>query len=117
MIERDDTAVRVTHPSLDWEAVHSGSGFGGPDRIALAGDELVRFCHNHIDDLDDRSIVTTQRKAFRRGGAAVVETRGYFPFGGEVKMAQTCRYAACHMRVTLDVNWPRGGVVRRHFGV
>ncbi|NOY80201.1 MAG: hypothetical protein GXP31_04260 [Kiritimatiellaeota bacterium] len=118
MIERTGDQIIVRHPVLGWEAVHPARRLGGPLRVTAAdGTILFRDVTNCIDDLDERSTVLLTAKAFRKGGTAIVAHRGFFPFGGEVRFEQTCRYAANHVRVTLDVGWPGGSRVRRRVAV
>ncbi len=118
MIERSGDQIIVRHPALGWEAVHPVRRLGGPLRVIAAdGTVFFRDVANYIDDLDETSAVLLTVKAFRKGGTAVVHHRGYFPFGGEVRFQQTCRYAANHVRVTLDVGWPAGSRIRRRLGV
>lgn len=117
MIEKSASQVRVKHLDYGWEALHATDRFGGPSSIAVGGAVLLEGNRTYVDDLDDGSILVTSTKAFRKGGAAVVVTSGYLPFGGETSFRQTCRYAGNHVRVTLDIGWPRGGLVRRHLGV
>ncbi len=117
MIERNETEVRVCHDSGRWQALHSAEAFGGPVEILLDGQPILRDCRTYIDDLTDESAVLRRLRDFRKGGAAVVASEGYLPFGNEVSYTQTCRYAANHVRMTLDVHWPKGMAVKRHLGV
>lgn len=117
MIERAENLVSIQHPEYGWEAVHATDRFGGPLRLTAGAGVLLEGTRTYVDDLDDSSILVTSTRAFRKGGAAVVVSSGYLPFGGEATFRQTCRYAANHVRVTLDIGWPRGGLVRRHLGV
>jgi len=107
--------ITVRHSELGWSALHDGMRFGGPVTVAVGSDEVLRDEGVRIDDLPTDSMVVGEARAYRRGGCFVVETSGFFPFGGEVRMRRVCRYAANHVRVTLDVDWPAGMEVRRHF--
>jgi len=117
MIERVDEKARVVHNDGHWEAWHDTECGGGPDEILVDGVPLLRDCRFYFDDLVDRAGVVRRFRDFRKGGAATVVTEGYFPFGNEIKFAHTCRYAANHVRVTFDFNWPRGMTVKRRLGI
>lgn len=116
MIERDDDGIVLQHPE-GWQARHGLERGGGPDEVRLNGTPILQDCGFHFDEIPDRSAVPRRIRDFRKGGAGVVAVEGYFPFGSEIRFKQTCRYAANHVRVSFDLNWPRRAVVRRHFGL
>lgn len=109
--------ILVAHPSAGWQARHDRELFGGPEEISLQGQPLLRECRFRLDDLDNASAIVDMQRQFHKGGAAVVLSEGYFPYGGEIKFRQECRYAQNHLRVIFDLRWLRGTVVKRHFGL
>lgn len=117
MIEQTDSHAVIRHPELYWEAEHDAENFGGPNSIRLEGTELLRGSPFYVDDLSGEMAVMTKLRVSRKGGTAVVRSEGYFPYGAETRFSQTCRYASNHVRVTLDVQWPRGEKIKRHMGV
>jgi len=117
MIERDKDRIRIAHPDGAWEAEHEAERFGGPALIRVNGTPVLEACRFYVDDITDESAVVKKNRAFRKAGTATVVSRGYLPFGREAGFIQTCRYAANHVRVTFDLHWPRGAVIRRHLGV
>lgn len=80
-------------------------------------DVLARNVSFYIDDMGPESALINKCRAYHRGGAAVVETQGHFPFGAPLKFKQICRYAQNHLRVAFDLRWPRGFELQRHLGV
>jgi hypothetical protein len=117
MIERNQTHILVGNPGGDWEARHALEKVGGPEEILVGGTTVLRNGRNYIDDMGDEAAVVRRQRDFRKGGTAVVASEGYLPFGAEFGFSQVCRYAANHLRVTLDLRWPRGATVKRHLGV
>lgn len=117
MIENDFGQVSVAPDRLGWEAHHGESRFGGPDELLVDGSLLAQVESFHIDDMDTATVAVDRTQGFRKGGAAVVRHEGALPFGEPIQVGQTCRYAANHVRITFDLNWPRATVVRRHLGV
>jgi hypothetical protein len=112
-----DQQITVAHADWKWTASHDPGRFGGPESICLGRDRVVSGCRMYVDDLDTADALIESQRLRRRGGCAVVESRGRFPFGAELHFSQVCRYAANHVSVTADFNWPRGFPVRRHFGL
>lgn len=117
MIKYTDSAVVLGHDDGLWTAEHSPEVGSGPLSICLLDDTLVKDCGFHIDDLTPDCAVLDKFRAYHRGGAAVVETKGVFPFGNEIRFSQVCRYAANHARFTFDFNWPKNTEVKRHLGL
>lgn len=117
MIHSESNKTVIEHPDFAWQARHDSDRFGGPREIRVGGDCIVRDVDFYVDDFTCDMAVLENFKAFRKGGTAVVTASGHFPFGGQLGFTQTCRYAANHVRVSLDVNWRPGCGVRRHFGV
>ncbi len=117
MIERTDSIVKLGHPDGSWQATHDLSRFGGPHELHVAGTCVLESAHFHIDDFVDDSAVVTKARAFRKGGAGMVTSSAYLPFGGEPAFSQTCRYAANHARITFDLQWRAGSAVKRHLGL
>ena len=117
MILNEFGQLTVAAEHLGWEAHHEEERFGGPEEIAVAGVPIVQGCGFYLDDMDQDTVAVSRTRAFRKSGAGVVFHEGVLPFGRPIHVAQTCRYAANHVRVTFDINWPRGATVQRHFGV
>jgi hypothetical protein len=109
--------IAITHPDLGWEAIHDAERFGGPTEIKVDGLPVLRDNSFHVDDVDETYAVIKRQRLFHKGGAAVVQSEGYFPFGGEIRFFQTCRYAMNHLRVIFDLEWARGSVVKQSFGL
>jgi len=117
MIRRDDTNLHVEHDGGFWTAGHSTQTIGGPASLTVGRDTLLRDCRFYVDDLTPENALVESVRARRESGTAVVETRGYFPFGGQIGFSQVCRYAANHAVIACDVRWPAGATVRRHLGL
>ena len=117
MIDNDFGQMTIAPERLGWEAHHDEGRFGGPVEIVVDGEPLVHVGSFHIDDMDQDTVAVTRTRAFRKGGAGVVHHEGTLPFGEPIQVMQTCRYAANHVRITFDLNWPRTAVVHRHLGV
>lgn len=117
MIEHTPETVTVRPADGGWLATHAADRLGGPQCLAVDGQPLLEPARNGIDDMEDTAAVLEQVRAYRRAGCAVVESRGFLPFGKEVRFEQVCRYAANHVRVTLDLAWPRGALVRQRVSV
>lgn len=112
--EAQDIVVR--HEKLDWEAEFCDV-FGGPVEVRYEGKPLLKNYRFYVDDLDNHYAVTKKQRRFHRGGSAVVTSEGYFPFGSELSFSQTCRFAMNYFRITFDLRWLRGTLVKRHFGL
>ena len=109
--------IAFSHPQLGWEAVHDAERFGGPTEINFEGVAVLRDNSFHVDDVDETYAVIKRQRLSHKGGAAVVHSEGYFPFGSEVRFFQTCRYAMNHLRVIFDLEWTRGTLVKQSFGL
>ncbi len=117
MIANDFGQVTLAPERLGWEAHHDEGRFGGPGELLVDGLPLVQVESFQLDDMDSATVSVSRTQGFRKSGAALVRHEGLLPFGETIQVAQTCRYAANHVRITFDLNWPRATVVRRHFGV
>lgn len=117
MIEHAPFDVVLTHDDGLWSVRHDPELAAGPAEIRINEDVLVRDCAPRIDDLRPDSAVLEKFRAYHRGGAAVVEAKGVFPFGNEIAFSHVWRYAANHVRVTTDFNWPRDCEVKRHLSL
>jgi hypothetical protein len=118
MIARDDQGLLcLEHETLGWQARHSLEQAGGPVEVRTGAGAVLAGVHFHVDDFGIDNAVVEGCRAYHRGGAGVVECSGFFPFGNAIRFRQVCRYAANHVRVTLDLDWPSGSRVQRHFGV
>ncbi len=117
MIDQNKTEIHLAPNSGQWSARHDTALLGGPDEICLNGDVLAIACRNYVDDYTAQNAVIEQYRVHHRSGTAEVEWRGHFPFGGQIGVQQSCRYAANHVRITYDVKWPLRSRVQRHFGV
>ena len=109
--------VDIVHPDGTWSAHHDAARADGPLAIRSAGEPLVRDVGWYVDELPAETMLLDRFQAFRKGGCAMVQTRGHYPFGAEVGMTQRCRYAANHVRVTNDLRWRSGARIERHVGV
>jgi hypothetical protein len=117
MIQNDFGQVTVAPERLGWEAHHDEGRFGGPEELLVDGVPVAQVDSFYIDDMTQDTVAVERVRAFRKLGAGVVQHEGVLPFGNPIQVGQTCRYAANHVRVTFDINWPRDAVVNRHFGV
>ncbi|OGV82403.1 MAG: hypothetical protein A3K19_04095 [Lentisphaerae bacterium RIFOXYB12_FULL_65_16] len=117
MLENNREEIRIAHPDGTWAATHLAERLAGPESLSIGGQAVLQQCRFYVDDVDDGSGVVEKWRASRKGGVAVVLSEGYFPFGANVRFRQGARYAANHVRVTLDIAWPKGATVRRHFGI
>lgn len=117
MIEHGENHIVLSHDGGLWSAQHDPESAAGPLKIRIGDDTVVENCRFHIDDFEPESMVVERFRAHHRGGAAVVEASGLFPFGNEIRLGQTFRYAANHVRITSDLNWPKATEVRRHFAL
>ncbi|MBN2451185.1 MAG: hypothetical protein JXR77_12395 [Lentisphaeria bacterium] len=108
---------RVVHPEGEWEACHAAARVDGPRRIEVLGGEVVRDVSIYVDDVAGELLLPDRVRSLRKGGCAVVQTRGHYPFGSEVGVSQSFRYAANHVQVTTDLHWPSRAPVVRHLGV
>lgn len=111
-----DDRLRVAPGDGSWTAFYPGTHPGGPLSFQLGADELLRDCQCHVDDVTDSSGVATVARCCRRGITALVTQAGYYPFGRQIKFTAHTFHAARHFRRVVDVSWPKGAVVRRHFG-
>ena len=116
MITEEDGTVTLSHPD-GWRAVHDEKYGPGPTSVSLLGTRVLRNPSVYVDEMAGDSAVLESQRFHRKAGTALVESKWTFPFGREVRFAQTCRYAANHVRITIDVHWPRGALVKRHFGL
>jgi len=117
MIDKSADTIRITPADGSWTATHGSQRFGGPEEIRVGEQVVLEHVDFYIDDVAGDAAVVDRVRAFRKGGSAIVISEGFFPYGVQPRFTQTCRYAANHVRVTFDLQWPRGGVVGRHLGV
>ncbi|MFO7821299.1 MAG: hypothetical protein R6V56_04490 [Lentisphaeria bacterium] len=118
MIQENDIQTIIQPDSGAWAAVHSAEGNApGPETLKIGNDEVADNCTFYVDDLTAESAVLDKSRVFHRGGSAVIETQGHFPFGTPLKFKQTCRYAQNHLRVAFDLQWPRALELKRHLGI
>jgi len=117
MLERRDTEFSITHEAARWAAHWDRTRFGGDQTILFHGEEICRDFTLYLDDVGPDAAASVANRAFRRGGAAVVEEEAVLPGDPGMYVHRTWRYAANHVRVTADVGWPRERSVQRHFGV
>ena len=117
MIEFDTTDIDILYCDGSWVATHDESRCDGPAVIELHGQPIATDHSFYVDDLQAEAAIMERFRAFRKAGAAVVQSGGHFPFGAESAFSQTCRYAANHVRVTADLRWKRGDRLKRHLGV
>ena len=96
-----------------WKARHDATRVDGPAEITCAGDCLVREVSFQVDDFAADLMLRDRFRDFHKGGAAVVEASGHYPFGAEMGIAQTFRYGARHLRVVSDLTLRKGSTVRR----
>lgn len=116
MIEHQGNQSIIRYTDGSWQAVHDKDLYGGPNEIQVAGETLAVIKPFYIDDMSEDTAVLKRFRAFRKTGAAVVASEGYFPIGGEVKFFQNYKYASNHVRVTFDLRWPKGMMLKRRFG-
>ena len=117
MIEQDSEHIVIEHQDGLWTAEHAAHRLAGPQRIQVGGQDMALGTPFHVDDVSDEAAVASRPRAYRKGGVAVVSTSGRFPFGRPLEYQQTCRYAGNHVRVTVDIQWPRDTAVQRHLGL
>jgi hypothetical protein len=111
-------SVRQIAPSDGlWTALHDQARVDGPAEITCGGDCLVREVTFQLDDFGADLVLSDRFRDFHKGGAALVEVSGHFPFGAEIGMAQTFRYGARHVRVVSDLKLRKGSTVRRQVGL
>jgi len=117
MIETTKDHVIITHPDNSWKIVHDLHNFGGPLSLEVNQTPLLECQSFYIDDLSENSAVLRKLQEYRKAGQAVISTDAYLPFGVELQLRQTCRYAGRHARITFDINWQKNSYIQRHFGV
>lgn len=96
-----------------WKVRHQRARVDGPAEITCAGDCLAREVTFALDDFGADLVLRDRFRDFHRGGAAVVEVSGHYPFGAEIGIAQSFRYGARHVRVVSDLSLRKGSVVQR----
>ncbi|MEI8079075.1 MAG: hypothetical protein WCH61_05535, partial [bacterium] len=116
MISFPDDRLRVAPSDASWTAFYPSTHPGGPLSLQLGADEVLRDCQCQVDDVTDVSGVATIARCCRRGITALVTQSGYYPFGRQIKFTASTFHAARHFRRTVDVSWPKGALVRHHFG-
>ncbi len=100
--------MEIKHPQAPWCLQYEDGRGTGPQKLQLAGKTLFSFMHSRIDDVSDDALASSRAHHFRKGGLAVFDGAGVFTQGPAVKLTQTHRVAANTVRVTYDLNWPKG---------
>lgn len=113
----DGTTRQIVPDHTLWRASHDVSRVDGPAEIRAGGDCLLREVTFYVDDLGAELALSDRFRAAHKAGTATVETAGRYPFGGEIGVTQTLRYAANHVRGVTDLHWPPGTALKRHLGV
>ncbi len=118
MIQHEPERVVLSHDNRLWQATHCPQRLSGGNQVVLPGGDVVA-CDGgvRVDDLPPASAVLDRFRAYHRGGSAVVESEGFYPFGNELRLSQSWRYAGNHVRITHDLNWPRDTRVDRHLSL
>jgi hypothetical protein len=109
--------LTIDHSEGLWRALHDSARVDGPKEILRGEECLARDVSFHLDDYGADLMLGDRFRASRKGGIALVESVGHFPFGAEVRVSQSLRYAANHLRAVVDVGWPAGATVRQRLGL
>jgi len=97
----------IQNASGEWTAVHAQGRCGGPRGLSVLGTEVLsQFAFKFNGYGDD--MLHSKSKVYHKGGQTVFESDGRYP--GGPALTQVCRYARNTMRVTWDLNWPKGAV-------
>ncbi|MFA6816221.1 MAG: hypothetical protein WCS73_08010 [Lentisphaeria bacterium] len=105
---KNNAETEICHTSAGWSCWHDTAIAGGPLRLEQSGSCVLRNYARAQDDMTEELLVMDKARVFRKGGAAVFQSRGHFPFGAENIYLQTIRYAGNTARVTHDIRWHAG---------
>lgn len=106
--------VRLSPAGNAWEAAVRLDRMLALVSVSLQGRELFRNVQETFNGLPFSGALMNAGKNGRKGGAAVVETGGYFPFGGQIRIEHQAVFAANHARFRMDIAWPARTEIRRH---
>jgi hypothetical protein len=113
----NNSLVDIQHPTGNWLARHDLNQAGGPLILQENGTTLLENFHHRYDDLAGDLLVPDKVRLFRKSGAAVFSSDGHFPFGAELALRQTIRYAANHARITTDLRWKKGASLKKEMAI
>lgn len=117
MIEYRGNELHVASATDGWSSMHAADLFGGPRSLWLGDDLVLHDDGLYIDDMAADSAVVERTRGHEKAAGDRVESCAHFPFGGRIRLAQTCVYGANHVRVNFDLNWPPAMAVNRHLGI
>ncbi len=116
MLERSNTQFVLAHNRNRWSVTWDRTRFGGDLQLVFENQPILRDVRLYLDDVGSETAAGVANRAVRRGGVAVVEEEASLPADPPLYARRTWRYAANRVRVAVDLGWPPGREVRRHFG-
>lgn len=111
------SSIRLEGNQPLWSAEHSREQVPGPLALAVDGAALVRDCVWRLGEMDGGMATPESVRAWRKGPAVIVESRGRLPFGAGIRLAHVYRYGNGLVRVTTDCAIPRGARLRERLGI
>ncbi len=100
----------LSHPSASWTLTYGDDTVIGPLCLETQGKPLFRAMHCALDGRQEAPLTPGAPSAVRKGGCAIVQSKGTFPGRGPVELLQTQRIAGNTIRLTYDISWKAEGV-------
>lgn len=91
-----------------WLAEHAADSIVGPTRLQQGQYDLLTGLHCTLGQTDDSRALVDSIRQFRRNNAEVIAGKGRLPYGNEVKISHTHRYADGLIRLVSDFHFPAG---------
>lgn len=89
-----------------WQFSHNDNRCGGPHSLVAGGTTLLSMLCCSINGVQDSNLRSKSSRLYHKAGQSIFESKGIYPCG--VTLAQTCRYSGNTVRITWDMNWPKG---------
>ncbi len=97
------------HPSASWNLTYGDDAVGGPLLLETQGKPLFRAMHCALDGQPEAPLTQSVASYVRKGGCAILQSKGTFPGQAPVEILQTQRIAANTIRFTYDITWKAEG--------
>ncbi|MFW5996758.1 MAG: hypothetical protein ACOCQP_01970 [Lentisphaeria bacterium] len=107
----------LTPEALNWTAKHARNRAEGVASITVNGRDLLNNCTFYIDELNRDNGIVDSFNCKHKANCALIESSGFFPFGGEPGFQQKWKYGQNHVQISFDLQWPQDMAIKRRFGL